>query len=214
LLIINLHKKIQKEKERNPIKTYSHEEAKGLILKALMIPNDLNHMLEIVCKDILPNFINGNVEEKDKAKQELSKMSLDLFRSLELETQANLMESVDENYRSLAKDLTSKIIIENNCTKTEEKMLAEVMVGSFIRYIDNSRRLNNEYNCTNITTNRNNYIAILSKQVDRANRQYLSSLMALKQLKSPNIEMNIKTQNAFVSNNQQINVTKESNESK
>lgn len=179
-----------------------------------MIPNDLNHMLEIVCKDILPNFINGNVEEKDKAKQELSKMSLDLFRSLELETQANLMESVDENYRSLAKDLTSKIIIENNCTKTEEKMLAEVMVGSFIRYIDNSRRLNNEYNCTNITTNRNNYIAILSKQVDRANRQYLSSLMALKQLKSPNIEMNIKTQNAFVSNNQQINVTKESNESK
>jgi hypothetical protein len=85
------------------------------------------------------------------------------------------------------------------------------MVNAYIRVLDNSRRLNNELNGQNITPNRNIYIANLSKQIDRANRQYISALLTLKQLKSPNVEMNIKTNNAFISNNQQINVNKNEN---
>ena len=58
---------------------------------------------------------------------------------------------------------------------------------------------------------------MLSKERDRAHRQYLSTIMTLKQLKAPAIEMNIKAKTAFVSQNQQINVPqapKENNEAK
>ena len=65
-----------------------------------------------------------------------------------------------------------------------------------------------------ITENRTKYLAMLSKQIDRANRQFLSALTTLKQLKTPSIEMNIKTNTAFVSQNQQINSKNETNETK
>ena len=58
-----------------------------------------------------------------------------------------------------------------------------------------------------ISDERTRYLGYLSKQMDRAHRQYLSALMTLKQLKAPAIEMNIKTKNTFVAQNQQINAT-------
>jgi len=198
--------------DKKIIKTYSSKEVRRMIPNILKIPTDVEYVLENLGRDLLPKYLDGNEKEKEDAMKKIMETSADLFRSLELETQAGLMESIDERYRATAKDLTEKIIYENDCKKTEEKMLAEVIVSAFIKILDNSRRLTNEYNCVNITPNRNNYIAILSKQVDRANRQYLGALMSLKQLKSPSINMSIKTNNAFVSNNQQINVDKKNNE--
>lgn len=198
--------------DKKIIKTYSPKEAREMIPNMLKTPIDIEYVLENLGKDLLPKYLNGNEKEKEEAMKKLQGMSVDLFRSLELETQVGLMESIDERYRATAKNLTEKIILENDCKKTEEKMLAEVIVSAFIKILDNSRRLTNEYNCVNITPNRNNYIATLSKQIDRANRQYLSALMSLKQLKSPSINMSIKTNNAFVSSNQQINVNKKNNE--
>jgi len=46
------------------------------------------------------------------------------------------------------------------------------------------------------------YLAVLSKELDRAERHYLASLQALKMLKSPSFEVNIKTNTAVVGQNQ------------
>jgi hypothetical protein len=110
--------------------------------------------------------------------------------------------------------MTEQTIEEYDCQTEIEKSLASVIVGAYVRYIDNSRRLNNELECENITRERNVYIANLSKQVDRAQRQYLSAVMTLKQIKAPTIEMSIKAQTAFISQNQQINSQTEINDIK
>jgi len=124
------------------------------------------------------------------------------------------METFSEQYRGLAKQLTTEIINQYDCKTEVEKSLASTITASYVRYLDNSRRLNNELQCKDITKNRNVYIANLSKQTDRVHRQYLSSLMTLKQLKSPQIEMNIRANTAFVSQNQQINSQQKNNETK
>lgn len=91
----------------------------------------------------------------------------------------------------------------------------EIVTNSFIRAIDHSRRFNNCLNAGEyLSDERTRYLTMLSKQIDRANRQYLNALTALKQIKAPVIEMNIRTNTAFVSQNQQINVDNKINEIK
>jgi hypothetical protein len=113
----------------------------------------------------------------------------------------------------LAKDFSDQIIKDYSCTTSIEKALAEVITNAYIRILDNSRRLNNELNADQITQNRNIYFANLSKQLDRAHRQFDSAIFSLRQLKQPNVEVSVKATNAFLSQNQQINVN-ENNEKK
>ena len=47
---------------------------------------------------------------------------------------------------------------------------------------------------------------MISKELDRANRQFITALTTLKQIKAPSLEINVKTKAAFVAQNQQLNV--------
>ena len=49
-------------------------------------------------------------------------------------------------------------------------------------------------------------IQIIGLELDRANRQFLTALQTLKQIKAPQLEVNVETKTAFVAQNQQFNV--------
>ena len=63
-----------------------------------------------------------------------------------------IMESFPEKYRGMVKELTDQTIREYDCTTHAEKMLAETAAGSFVRYIDSSKRYNryglDPFHCT------------------------------------------------------------------
>ena len=64
-----------------------------------------------------------------------------------------------------------------------------------------------------ITNELNNYYNFLSKEIDRAQRQYITGLQTLKQLKSPSLPVTIKTTTAYIAENQQVNsVTQPNND--
>jgi hypothetical protein len=195
--------KLMKKSNKTPVKQLSNDEVRSFVLSSVIIPCDIDSMLKEMGSMIIPKYKEG-VTSIDTVIEK----SLEILRGLELDSHVGLMETVDEKYRALVKELSSKIIKEYSCQTTIEKALAEQIANAHVRIIDNSRRLNNEFNCRNITLNRNNYISNLSKQLDRAHRQFDSAVFALKQLKQPQIEVNVKATNAFVSNNQLINVTK------
>ena len=46
----------------------------------------------------------------------------------------------------------------------------------------------------------------MSKHIDRANRQFITALTTLKQIKMPSLAISVKTKAAFVAQNQQLNV--------
>lgn len=197
--------------ENKPAKKVSDEEAKKTIMSCVNFPDNKKSLIKEMLDEIIPKCTDGKNPEHEKATKLFGEKGMLLMRIFENESHVALMESVNENYRMLAKEMSDQMIKEFDCQNEAEKSLAKLAVNAYIRVLDNSRRLNNVLEMKNTTQLLNNYFSILSKQVDRANRQYISALLTLKQLKAPNVEMNIKTNNAFISNNQQINVNKDEN---
>jgi len=59
---------------------------------------------------------------------------------------------------------------------------------------------------------RNWFISIMSKELDRANRNYLTAINNLIEIKRPQMNINVKTNNAYFWQNQQINNNKTKDE--
>ncbi len=223
--------KAKKEKNKNTLaqtnnavlKKYTSEEVQKIVLE-LAIPNgDLMGNLKKLANDLLPKFFHGSEKEKKEVSKKSDEKIIEVMMALETDTHVALMESFSLQYRGLAKELSTQIIKDYNATTSAEKALSELIANAFIRVIDNSRRLNNDLGGPGlpITETKTKYLSMLSIQIDRANRQFLNALVMLKQLKAPTIEMNIKTKNTFVAQNQQINANNpiesnknENNESK
>lgn len=207
-------KEITKEEIKTVTKTYSLEEARAYLIDLAKLNGNNDDAVFRFGENDLPKIIGGKIEEeKELPRHEFNKRVTALLMALETESHFGIVGSFDEDYRPLAKELSNQIIKEYQCETHAEKILAEIAVQDFIRTIDNSKRFNN---CINgggyISEDRTKYLAMLSKQIDRAHRQFLTALLTLKQMKTPMIEMNIKTKNAFISQNQQINVEKQNNE--
>ena len=49
------------------------------------------------------------------------------------------------------------------------------------------------------------YLGILSKELDRQNRNYLTAINTLIEMKSPNMTINLNSENTFLGQNQQFN---------
>ena len=143
--------------------------------------------------------------QKEQMQKELQAPILSAMHALEVESHIALMETFPEKYRGMVKELTDQTIKEYGCTTHVEKMVAETLAGSFVRYIDSSRRYNKFIPGTGTTGVQNQLLGVMSKQTDRAYRQFLSAVSMLKQLKQPQLEINIQTKNAFVAQNQQFN---------
>ena len=184
------------EKPKLPEKTI--DEKADILLKLVSFQNNIDSSVKILL-DILKG--NKVVSEKDKNAQ-----TTEFMHIFETTSHAALIWSFIDEYRMLSYDLTEKLIKEYSCVSHSERMLVEIIVNAFIRTLDNSRRLNNMLEIREITPNKSVYIATLSKQLDRANRQYLQALLTLKQLKSPTIDFKISATKAFLSNNQQVNI--------
>jgi|JI10StandDraft_1071094.scaffolds.fasta_scaffold98165_3 hypothetical protein len=199
-------------KEEKNIKKYDEKDAKRIALGMITLQDGKDALLKEMTEKILPGCLSTDKQEQENSLLQVKEKGLAILRIFESESHVGLMETFNDEYRTLSREMCQTMIREFVCVNEAESALVELIVNAYIRVIDNSRRLNNELECKNITPNRNVYIANLSKQLDRANRQFLSALMTLQQLKTPQIEMNIKTTNAYVSHNQQINLTEKKDE--
>lgn len=195
------------------IKKFNPDETKRFVLSG-KVGVDITSTLKEVEEKIIPKCKSKDQKIKKEGLEELSDKATVVMRAYENETRICLAESVDKEYWGLAQELSKEIQKDYNCTTSLEKSMIGTIVSAYIRTIDNSKRLNNELNGKNITHERNRYISNLSVQVDRANRQFIQSILALKQLKTPTLGVSIKTKNAYISQNQQINNNKENNETK
>lgn len=205
-------KELEVGKKNSIQKKYSSDEARSMVLEFATIEGDLKNNLQKFGDSIFPKLIHGNEEEKKEATKRFNKDAVEVMIALETDTHVGLMETFYSQYRGLAKEFSDQLIRDYRCDTSAEKALAEVITNAYVRVIDNSRRLNANLGDPGggqvINENRTKYLAMLSKQVDRANRQFITALTTLKMMKSPSIEMNIKAKTAFVSQNQQVNLSK------
>lgn len=154
-----------------------------------------------------PNCILA--QSKDKLKYLKSGKPLDplIYKAVTLNEFQNgvlLVLTIPEEYRTFAIDLLRKLQKEFNCSTTSEQATAELITVNYIRTLNIQSRIYQCLDLKEITDLRLNFLSIMSKELDRANRHYLTALQTLRMLKQPSLQVNIKTNTAIVGNNQLI----------
>ncbi len=113
-----------------------------------------------------------------------------------------MCDSLPEKYRVFALEFSKNLQIELKCEKKHEQSLAEICAINFVRVVEVENRISSYLGIGSITDMGVRYLAVLSKELDRAQRHYLTALQTLRMLKTPSLEINIKTQTAVIGQNQ------------
>lgn len=145
-------------------------------------------------------------KEANLTKQELS--TLDQFiRIHEFEKHILLSESLPAKFSSMAINMAKSMIAEYKCTTVLEKSIVELIVNAFCRSLYLSSLMVVVFGQEPVQIHQNfiNYYNFIGKELDRANREYLTAITTLHQLKSPHIQLNLKAETAILGQNQQFN---------
>jgi len=113
-----------------------------------------------------------------------------------------LASSIPDRFIVFALEFSKNLQSEYECKTQSEKSIAEITSLNFVRVLETQNRINSYLNRKSIEDIGIKYLTFLSKELDRAERHYLSSLQMLRLLKTSPLQMNIKTNTAVVGQNQ------------
>jgi hypothetical protein len=202
--------KIVKKEDLQIEKVYSEQEAKEISISSLNKTIDSSFEIKQLAEKDFPKFSFGEAVGKD-VKATMEKVSMVYSQ----ESGYALLISVNTSYRGFALQLRESLRKEFNCKTASEIALVDHAVNAHIRELSNSTLLDLRNTPKWISREKVALLNFYSKEIDRAHRQFISAIETLKSMKQPALKVNIKTQNAFVAQNQQNNNHSEQiNESK
>ncbi len=117
---------------------------------------------------------------------------------------------VDERWRPAIMDLANCIQKEYCCTTNSEIALAGLAASAYYRSLKAARKMNALLGKDEIGMVGVNLMGQVSKEIDRAERQYLSAIETLRSRRQPQMNVKIQTKTAFFNENQTINCTPQS----
>ena len=132
-----------------------------------------------------------------------------LYKSMtlfEFEKGPLLCTSIPERFTVFALEFSKQLQEECKCNTPSEKSLAEQVSLNFIRTLWIQDRIRVYLEIGSVTDIGVKYLDVLSRELDRAQRHYQTSLQVLRGLRNPSFEVNIKANNAVVGNNQAVQV--------
>lgn len=181
--------------------------------------NEANDVINRLKADIEPQSINDKVQkiferidssktQKESLLNQNELQILDQFIKMhEFEKHLLLTESLPSKFSSLSIKMAKSMIAEYKCSTSLEKSLVELIVNSFCRslYLSSILVVVLEQKTVQIEQNFINYYKFIGKELDKANREYLTAITTLHQMKTPNIQLNLKADTAILGQNQQFN---------
>lgn len=151
--------------------------------------------------NIMPKAKFTNEKLSEDELQEYSKAILDYG----IDNGSSVYELVGDKYIGMAIVMRRELIKEYECKNYSEKALVDLIVNAYCRNLMYSKKLLGQKDSEYLSHDRNGFMSVLSKEIDRANRHYIAALETLKQLKQPSLKVSISANNAFLANNQQVN---------
>lgn len=130
---------------------------------------------------------------------------------LEFDNGVLMTTVLSDQYKTLAIDMSRQLQVEYDCKTVSEKATAELVAINYCRTLEIQRRVNNLLDKNGLSRIDLEFLSIMSKELDRANRHYLSAVQTLKLLRLPQLQLNIKTDTTIVGNNQLIQENKMGN---
>lgn len=202
-------KNSKKKESKELVKPLSKEEVKEKIWRTSYFDEHPDRIYNKLWKLLTKTDISEWTEEEENY---LNKY----LRNINVFSKSHiwLAETQSEwNLRTIIIELTNNLIEEYNCNTTLEKTLCEVIWNSYWKVMQISKKFTGvmvtwEY----LSDERTKYLWMLWKELDRANRNYLTALNNLLEIKRPQMSINVKTKNAYFWQNQQINNNQEKDE--
>jgi hypothetical protein len=122
----------------------------------------------------------------------------------EFDTSVLMATGLTEHIRTFAQKLSLDYQAKYKCDDVTRKSLAELSAFNYCRILDTQKRINNYLEIGTFTDIGVKYIATLSKELDRAERHYLTSIQALELGLQQPLNVSIRTNTANVANQQAI----------
>ncbi|MCB9798537.1 hypothetical protein H6758_02325 [Candidatus Nomurabacteria bacterium] len=153
-------------------------------------------------KEMLKKY---NKDAKAVSDKEFDDKFVKAAMTLGLETHFPLAHATRSLTQPLAIEFANSLSKEFKVSNSAEKALVQIVANSYVRVMNLSSQLNDVLHLGHATNNLNGFYAAVSKDLDRAHRQFVSSLTLLRELKMPPIKVNVHTKAAFIAQNQQLN---------
>lgn len=195
-------KAVTKTTDNKPEKTPSQKAREFLLRQSF--PWDSHNLLTDMGK--LLDRCQTTKDDK-KLDDEFHKKMAAAFPVIGLDTHYELMFVVSEGLRPLILEFARNLVAEYKCESVGEKAMAEAVVMSYARVLEFSKVINNLVRLNGISSEITGFYGMISKELDRANRHFLTALSALQQLKSPTLEVKVRAQTAIFGENQLFNTT-------
>jgi hypothetical protein len=203
-------KKIVKKENFQTEKVYSEKEVKGISIFSLNSTINGSTEIKRLAEKDFPKLSYGETIDKD-VKATMEKVSMVYSQ----ESGYALLISVSHDYKGFALQLRESLQKEFDCKTASEIALVDHAVNAHIRELSHSTLLELRNTPRWISREKVALLSFYSKEIDRAHRQFISAIEALKSMKQPALKVSIKTNNAFVAQNQQNNnYSEQINESK
>ncbi len=163
---------------------------------------------EIVKKDLEKLIISAKNLEENKKKEIIKEIYelVDKHSTLfNLDNHFALANALPEKYQAFSIELTRRMENEYGCKSASEVALIQIAVSAYIRTLVWTERFEACWSDRNLSNVKTNYYKLITKELDRSHRQYISALTLLRQIKSPTVNVKVKVESAFIAQNQLIN---------
>lgn len=163
-----------------------------------------------------------NKKEEERASKKLSRLSQEAVSLMCYPWGGLSFWPVDKENTAVLKKMRNSLVDEY-CPKTATELsLIDIIATAYYNFMRSSRILNfhlmtNDENKETFVSHDQNVMKAAkeaSKAVDLAYRQFTNSIILLKEIRQPKLNIHVKTENAYLARNQQVINVKKSNNRK
>ena len=163
----------------------------------------------------IEEYIDLNEKKKLTQKEEKRRdeLALEIAKANGLQNGIWVANLSYGKYHKFLSTTRSNLVKEYDCKTPLELMLVDRIVANYWRSmkLDTTlhRLIETEDGGYTFNDSKMNIIRELSKGLESASRQLNTSILLLKELKQPKLNVKVNTENAFIGQNQQFNVNKQ-----
>jgi hypothetical protein len=156
-----------------------------------------------------PKSILNQAEKEFEQREDGTTLSGDsvIFKAMTLLEFGNgvlLSVALPSSYQTFAIQLFEQLQKEFDCKMPSEKATAELASICYTKSLFVQQKMTAKMEAPQRTSIDLQYLSILSKEYDRAHRQYLSALQTLRMMKQPALAIQVKANTAIIGNQQMV----------
>lgn len=170
------------------------------VLKELTLDEDPNNLVA----EVYQCLHGTNDPTKEMTLNLVEKTNI----ALGFENDYSLSATLGVKHAGLGIELRRNLIKNFQCTTYADKLLVDTVVSAHIRYLTCVGSFQDYLTQrTYLSREQIQFLGVLSKEMDRANRQTMTAYQMLVNYKQPSLKVQINTKNTFLAHHQQVNTT-------